>query len=188
MIDAFVAASIQAMKDAQKEKAALMAQDFARLLSFPAGAPREDYISFLSAAASRGTLDPSFLGFLEDFVVDDVATATPASLARSCRLHLAFVAEYGRGCAMAMLREPSLSLDAPASTAVTSWPILLWADAYRAVHPDKPPSRHQQPRKRGKGKGGRPAPPAKASTAAPASALRAAPPPAGGRAPRSSQT
>jgi len=188
MIDACVAAAIKAMKDAQEEKAAHVAQDFARLRSFPGEDTREDYIFFLSAAASRGTLDSSFLEFLENFVVDDAATTTPSSLARFRRLHLALVAEYGSGCAMAMVREPSLSLDASAPNAVTSMPIMLWAAAYKAVHPDKPPPRQQQPRKRGKGKGGRPTPPAQASAGAPAPAPRAAQPPAGGRAPRPAQT
>ena len=184
IIDACVAASIQAMKEAQQENEAFAAQDFARLRSFPGEDTREDYIRFLSAAASRGTLDSSFLEFLEDFVVDDAATTTPSSLARFRRLHLALVAEYGSGCALAMVREPSLSLDASAPNAVTSMPIMLWAAAYKAVHPDKPPPRQQQPRKRGKGKGGRPTLPAQASAGAPAPAPRAAPPPAGGRAPR----
>ena len=187
IIDACVAASIQAMKEAQQENEAFAAQDFARMRSFPGEDTREDYIHFLSAAASRGTLDSSFLEFLEDFVVDGAATTTPYSLARSRRLHLAFVTEYVRGCTMAMLKEPPLPLDAPAPNAATSWPILLWADALKAIHPDEPP-RQQQPRKQGKDKGGRPTPPAQASADAPAPAPRAAPPPAGGRAPRPSQT
>jgi hypothetical protein len=82
-----------------------------------------------------------------------------------------------------MIREPSLSLDASAPNAVTSMTLMLWAAAFKAVHPDKPPPRQQQPRK-----GGRPTPPAQASTASPAPAPRAAPPPPGGRAPRPAQT
>ena len=188
MIDACVAAAIKAIQDAQEEKAADVAQDFARLRSFPGEDTREEYVFFLSAAASRGTLDSSFLEFLESFVADDSTTATASSLARFRRLHLALVAEYGSGCAMAMVKEPSLCLDASAPNAVTSMPIMLWAAAYKAVHPDKPPPRQQQPRKRGKGKGGRPTPPAQASAGAPAPAPRAAQPPAGGRAPRPAQT
>ena len=45
-IDACVAAAIQAMKDAQEEKAANVAQDFARLRSFPGEDTREDYVFF----------------------------------------------------------------------------------------------------------------------------------------------
>jgi hypothetical protein len=122
-------------------------------------------------------------------VVDDSTTTTASSLARFRRLHLALVAEYGSGCAMAMVKEPSLCLDASAPNAVTSMPIMLWAAAYKAVHPDRPPQRQQQARKRGKGgKGGRPAPSAQAPANAPASAPRAAQAPAGGRAPRAPQT
>ena len=188
LIDACVAAAVKAINDAQEEKDADAAQSFARLRSFPGEDTREDYVAFLTAAASRGTLDSSFLEFLENFVEDEATSTTPSSLARFRRLHLALVAEYGSGCALAMVREPSLSLDASAPNAVTSMPIMLWAAAYRAVHPDKPPPRQQQPRKRGKGKGGRPTPPAQASAGAPAPAPRAAPPPAGGRAPRPAQT
>ena len=188
LIDACVAAAVKAINDAQEEKDASAAQSFARLRSFPGEDTREDYVSFLSAAASRGTLDSSFLEFLETFEEDDTASTTPASLARFRRLHLALVAEYGSGCALAMIREPSLSLDASAPNAVTSMTIMLWAAAYKAVHPDKPPPRQQQPRKRGKGKGGRPTPPAQAPAATKVPAPRAAPPPPGGRAPRPAQT
>jgi len=177
----------QGIKDAQDEKAALMGQDFSRLLSFPAVPTRKDYVLFLSTAASRGALDPSFLEFLEDFVVDGASTPSTYSLARSRRLHLAFVTEYARGCTMAMRKEPPLPLDAPAPNAATSWPILPWADAFKAIHPDVP-SRQQQPRKQDKDKGGRPTPPAEASDGALAPAPRAAPPPDGGQAPRPSQT
>jgi len=180
MIDACVAAAIKAIKDAQEEKS-----NFAVLRHFPGEDTREDYVAFLSAAASRGTLDSSFLEFLETFVEDDSTTTTPASLARFRRLHVALVAEYGSGCAMAMIREPSLSLDASAPNSVTSMTIMVWAAAYKAVHPDKPPPRPPQSRKRAKGKGGRAAPPAQAPAAPRAPAPRAAPLPGnGGRVPR----
>ena len=157
----------QDIQDAQDEKAALMGQDFSRLLSFPPVPTRKDYVLFLSTAASRGALDPSFLEFLEDFVVDGASTPSTYSLARSRRLHLAFVTEYARGCAMAMRKEPPLHSGAPAPNTATSWPILSWADAFKAIHPDVPSSQHH-------------------SALAPAP--RAAPPPDGGQAPRLSQT
>jgi len=157
----------QDIQDAQDEKAALMGQDFSRLLSFPPVPTRMDYAFFLSTAASHGTLDPSFLEYLEDSVVDGDSTPYPFSLARSHLRHLAFVTEYAKGCAMAMRMEPPIPSDAPAPNAATSWPILSWADAYKAIRPDAPSSQQH---------------------GALAPAPRAASPPDGGQAPRPSQT